>query len=626
MACENYDPCFPDQPVVDLYLPVWARQPAFKSKPAFIWAEDSNDQSFTWSSITYSQLNSSVQAIASHLLQTLHKRDTVLILCNPSLQLVKILFACQRAGLIAVPVIPPDTSAKPGPAHYHLLRVLSQTKPIAAIANPSFISGYSMSPNSQLKNLLWISADDLEVNNNGYCQCCSEYTGCGEEDVYLVQYTSGATGIPKPVLVTAGAAAHNVRAARRAYDLQPSSVIVSWLPQYHDCGLMFLLLTVITGATSVLTSPSVFLNRPRIWLELITEFRATCSPVPSFSLPLVAKRGNINHGKLNLDLSSLRNLILINEPIYRSPIEEFINEFSNVGLKQSSISPSYGLAENCTFVSTSWSSHADTSSSKLHFPNMPSYKKLLPSARLGALMSSSNEAADIEIIVVDEDTREPVEDGVEGEVWVSSASNASGYLGHPWMSGEVFHARLAGRISRCFVRTGDRGIINGEERYLYIMGRVTDVIRVISHIGHGQQRWIHPHYLETSAYSSNPKWLRGGCIAAFEVEAQIWKSSVVVVVAELVQRKAGNGDDLKSICRGIREGIWKEEEVRVGLVALVSSGSVAKTTSGKLRRWLVKDDLLRGRLKVVCMEEYMEELREEAGVGAGQKSSLLSFL
>ena len=180
------------------------------------------------------------------------------------------------------------------------------------------------------------------------------YNGCKPDAHYLIQYTSGATRIPKPVLVTAGSAAHNVRTARKAYDLHPNSVIVSWLPQYHDCGLMFLLLTIVSGATCVLTSPGAFVNRPRLWLELITEFKATCTPVPSFTLPLVVKRGGVEKGSSSINLWSLRNLIIINEPIYKASVEEFLHVFKPFGLNPSSISPSYGLAENCTFVSTAW--------------------------------------------------------------------------------------------------------------------------------------------------------------------------------------------------------------------------------------------------------------------------------
>lgn len=262
-------------------------------------------------------------------------------------------------------------------------------------------------------------------NQPNFHHSSSSYHGCKPEDPYLIQYTSGATGIPKPVVITAGAAAHNVRAARKAYDLNPNSVIVSWLPQYHDCGLMFLLLTVISGATCVLTSPITFLTRPITWLHLITAFKATCTPVPSFALPLVLKRGAKENGRVRtdpvvtgLDLGSLRNLILINEPIYRSAVEEFVDVFEAVGLDPGCVSPSYGLAENCTFVSTAWSGGGG--GRKLGFPAMPSHRKLVPCGRLG------EGCEEIEVVVVNGENGEVVEDGVEGEIWVSSPSNASG--------------------------------------------------------------------------------------------------------------------------------------------------------------------------------------------------------
>lgn len=598
---ENYDPCFPDQPVVDLYLPIWAKQPCFKSKPAFIWAEDGAARSL----ITYSQLDSSACLTASKLLVPLQRGDTVLILCSPGLLLVKTLFACQRAGLVSVPISPPDD----GPSSqsttqrslHHLIRVILQTKPKAAVAHRSQIMGIRRSLSSSSNNTLlcrllqelrWLPVDDFEcgVDDNSTGDYFN-YHGCKPDEVYLIQYTSGATGIPKPVLVTAGAAAHNVRAARKAYDLQPNSVIVSWLPQYHDCGLMFLLLNIVSGATCVLTSPAKFVKRPRCWLELISEFDATCTPVPSFALPLAVRRGGVEMGG-PLKLGSLRNLVLINEPIYRAPVEEFINEFSRVGLCQSSISPSYGLAENCTFVSTAWRNTGEGNSGS--FPNIPSYKQLLPSARLASWCSKEDYYGEeeMEIIVVNKNTDEPVKDGVEGEIWVSSPSNASGYLGYPSLTHEVFYSRLKGKVSRNFVRTGDRGIVVGEERYLFVMGRVTDVIRT-----DGLE--LHPHNLETAAYSSCSKHLRAGCIAAFEF------SMVIAVVAEL--RRLGGGTDLyRSVCEGIREAVLKHENVGIGLVVLVRSGSIPKTTSGKLQRWAAKEMLTSGEMQVVSKTWFMD--------------------
>ncbi|CAK9178516.1 unnamed protein product [Ilex paraguariensis] len=591
MNYENYDPCFPDQPVVDLYLPVWASLPSFRSKPAFIWTENGSAGLSGGSSLTYEELNKSVTSISGQLLLChLQRGDAVVVLCSPGLEFVEIIFGCQRAGLLAVPISPPDPSFSKD-NHHHLVRVLSQTKPRAAIASSSYIKDVrrhvsSNSSNKQLRELLqklqWISTEDIRGKNVELQQRLSPYNGCKSDDVYLIQYTSGATGIPKPVLVKAGSAAHNVRIARKAYDLHPNSVIVSWLPQYHDCGLMFLLLTIVSGATSVLTSPGAFIKRPRLWLELITEFKATCTPVPSFTLPLVVKRGGIDKGTLPITLWSMKNLIIINEPIYKASVEEFVQVFGPYGLNPLSISPSYGLAENCTFVSTAWKNGSNAS--------FPSFNKLLPSARLG-YSSRDEEEEEIDIIVVNEETHEPVEDGVEGEIWVSSPSNASGYLGHPSLTREVFQGRLSTNLSRCFMRTGDRGIIKGEERYLFVTGRSSDMIK----LQNGQE--IHPHYIETTAYNSSPKLLRAGCLAAFKV------SRTVAIVAEM-QRSEGDIRVLSKICEGVRETVIKEEGIEVGLVVLVNGGNVPKTTSGKIQRWAAKDKLLRGEMNVVLKIQF----------------------
>lgn len=140
MLFENFDPLFPDQPVVDLYLPVWARLPAFRSKPAFIWSEDGTTDGLNECSfLTYRQLHDSVQFISDSLLRQLRRLDTVVILCSPGLDLVQVIYGCQRAGLVSVPVSPPDPCFA-NENYHHLARALSQTKPRAAIAHPAYIA------------------------------------------------------------------------------------------------------------------------------------------------------------------------------------------------------------------------------------------------------------------------------------------------------------------------------------------------------------------------------------------------------------------------------------------------------------------------------------------------------
>ncbi|XP_074365161.1 uncharacterized protein LOC141706246 [Apium graveolens] len=582
MIYENYDPYFPDQPVVDQYLPIWANLPAFRAKPAFIWAESGSSDVTKSSILTYEQLNNSVQSISSQLLLPPFQRgDTVVILCSPGLELVEVIFGCQRSGLLAVPIFPPKLSFTENDCH-HLVRVLTQTKPKAAIAHSdyithvrTYISSKSSTDNQLcklLQNIHWISTNELKDKKMSTGLSLSTYNGCKQDEVYLIQYTSGATGVPKPVLVTSGAAAHNVRVARKAYELHPNSVITSWLPQYHDCGLTFLLLTIVSGATTVLTSPSAFISRPRLWLELITEFKATCTPVPSFTLPLVVKRGGIDKGNIPINLQSMENLIIINEPIYKGLVDEFVQEFRSFGLNPFSISPSYGLAENCTFVSTAWRSGSNVN-------QFPIYKHLLPSARLDA--SSRGEKEDIEIVIVNGETCEPVVDGVEGEIWISSASNCSGYLGQPSQTRKIFQGRLKNKASQCFVRTGDRGVVKGEERFLFVTGRSSDVIE-----------------------------LEESCLAAFKVAER-----TIAVVAEM-QRSEEKIGVLRTLGKNIRKAVKKEENVEVGMVVIVKSGNVPKTTSGKIQRWLAKDKLLGGKMNVVLQMTFKDN--ESEGNTRGQ--------
>ncbi|GLU04450.1 hypothetical protein SLE2022_215960 [Rubroshorea leprosula] len=153
MDYENYDPSFPDQPVVDQYLPIWAKLRAFSSKPAFIWVKGDSTKGSA-STLTYEQLNNSVQSISSKLLVPLQRGDTVVILCSPGLELVEIIFGCQRAGLLSVLVFSPDPSFVNENLH-HLVRVLSQTKPKAAIANHGYISSVRHYISSSSKNRSW---------------------------------------------------------------------------------------------------------------------------------------------------------------------------------------------------------------------------------------------------------------------------------------------------------------------------------------------------------------------------------------------------------------------------------------------------------------------------------------
>jgi acyl-CoA synthetase (AMP-forming)/AMP-acid ligase II len=175
----------------------------------------------------------------------------------------------------------------------------------------------------------------------------------------------------------------------------------------------------------------------------------------------------------------------------------------------------------------------------------------------------------------------------------------------PSATREVFCARVPGRTGACFVRTGDRGVVRGAERYLYVLGRSADVMALDDDCGGGRRR-VHAHYVETAAFGSAPDRLRGGCVAAFATSSMPWppsRAGVVAVVAELQKGSAGGGDH-RGLCDGIRAAVWREEGVSVGLVVLVDGGVVPKTTSGKLRRGAAREMLAVGKLPVVFEARY----------------------
>ncbi|MCO5571954.1 hypothetical protein L7F22_025705 [Adiantum nelumboides] len=409
------------------------------------------------------------------------------------------------------------------------------------------------------------------------------YMGCMDHDVYLVQYTSGATGLPKPTLITAGAAAHNARMARKAYDLSPSSVLVSWLPQYHDCGLMFVHLSIIAGATSILTSPFTFAHNPLTWLGMLSTFRATCTPVPTFALPLVSRKLEhaLSKGPLTfpLDLSSLRNLIIVNEPIRKDIVESFLGRFSKYGLKQASIAPSYGLAENCTFVSTSWRTTQEDF--------YPTHNGLLPSARLSNIFSD-----EVDIRVVHTDRLHDVDEGIEGKVWVA---NANGYLGLPKLTSRVFKEALhandrvpdRNNVPNCFVRTGDTGVRKGD--YIYITGREQDMLTSCN------RKRLHPHGIEQLVYKCASNALRPGGTVAFSLECRY----TLVVLAEMHDEVMCTHfkEVVFKICKVLQE--YDDTNGHSLFVGLLKPRSLPKTTTGKLQRWKAKKLFIQNQLHII---------------------------
>ncbi|KAG6552996.1 hypothetical protein Mapa_005333 [Marchantia paleacea] len=588
---ENYDPLFPDQPTVDQYLQVWARQGAFAHKVAFRWVDMAANETH---SLSFAQLNDSATVIASELLQRfeLSHGDRIIAVFPPTgLQFIELLFGSQRAGLVLVPVSPPDLSSASSSRedHHNLIQRMNSVAPKLIIAPHDYCPTFNMFLRKyrarygfgNMLNLPMACTSLSHRIGRGFgCQAHAHQevlqtvnsNGCGQrgcrpEDIYLLQYSSGTTGTPKATMITAGAAAHNVRAVRKAYALQPSSVVVSWLPMYHDCGLMLVLSSVVSGCSMVVTSPFFFVQRPVLWLDALSKFEATVTAVPAFILPLTCSKFESPSSSSKLDLSRLQTLMLMNEPILASLVADFVKTFKPYGLKACAIAPSYGLAELCTFASTAWDPSAES---------LPISGGIVACGRVA-------EKAEFDIRIVDPETCVESRDGEEGEIWIASASKAAGYLNDRERSERDLRATMSmSDSSSTFLRTGDLGRVSQE--FLFVTGRVADVIVV------NGRSW-HPQEIEKTVFESSADLLRPGCAVAFSVARRAPSATegsrrpFVVILAELKDASRDDYRQRATLVDTIRLNLCLNHKgFEASVIGLLPPRTVPKTTSGKLRR------------------------------------------
>ncbi len=400
----------------------------------------------------------------------------------------------------------------------------------------------------------------------------------GPHDTALIQYTSGSTGDPKGVELTHANVMANIRAAAKGCALAGDDVIVSWLPLYHDMGLIGgWLMPFYFGVPCVLMSPLAFLSRPVRWLAALSEYRATCSVAPNFAFDLCVKR--IEPAAVaDLDLHRVRAILNGSEPILPATLDRFVDRFSPVGLRREVLFCAYGLAENMVAVAFPPVGRA---------PRIDRIDRKIFEAEARATPASADDDAlefvgvgtavdGHEIQVVDADGA-PVESRRQGVVQFRGPSAFKGYFRRPEATAEV--KRPGG-----WVDTGDLGYIADGE--LFIAGRLKDLI-----IKGGRN--YYPHEIEEAAASVDG--IRQGCVAAFAVRDDAAGTEQIVVVAETREREALAQEMLVG---RVIEAVTTRVGVPPDRVVLVPPGAVPKTSSGKIQRRESKRLLQEGTLHV----------------------------
>jgi acyl-CoA synthetase (AMP-forming)/AMP-acid ligase II/alkylation response protein AidB-like acyl-CoA dehydrogenase/acyl carrier protein len=547
--------------------------------------------------ITYGGLDQRARALAATLAQRAPAGSRALLLYPAGLEFITVYFACLFAGLIAVPATIP-----------HKTRASRRLKALLDDADPALIL-----TRSDCEPAIKASLSLVEAENRA-CLSTDTLALSGDVDALpqasagttaFLQYTSGSTSLPKGVEITHLNIASNVDSIRQGFGFTPDSVMVSWLPLFHDMGLIgSVVAPMYVGFHCVLMAPAAFLKNPMLWLDAITKYRATCAGAPNFGWDYCAKRIS-DEQKERLDLSSLSVAYNGSEPIRAATLRSFSAAFANCGMRTESMFPCYGMAETTLFVSGGPIDSAPlirtVSKSLLEGNQIRDARPGDADAR--EIVSSGRIAAATEVLIVDPETCLPVSGQRVGEVWVCGPSVARGYWNRPVETEQTFGARIANSGHGPFLRTGDLAFMRDGE--LFITGRLKDLIII-------NGRNVYPQDVE-EVIERAIDFIEPNMCAAFSVEIDGQERLAIVAEANrgLVRATQQAGKDhqllakddylakIEAMATNICQVIGQQFDVSVSSIVFVKPGAFPRTTSGKVQRTRCREMALQGLLEVV---------------------------
>uniref|UniRef100_K4ASN0 Carrier domain-containing protein n=2 Tax=Solanum lycopersicum TaxID=4081 RepID=K4ASN0_SOLLC len=596
---ESHQVEFPELYSLDGYLKYWSNHNITCKKTLYKWISEEGQ---VVNERTYEELNANASCIAQKLLSSrkpvMKQGDRVLLVYVPGLDFIDAFFGCFRAGVLPVPVLPSDPMQRGGQALLKIENIAKSCNAVAILSTAGYhaavragsvknlisLNRKNGTSSGRWPNLLWIHTDSWVKNAKEMHSNSNDKFEPQPDNVCFLQFTSGSTGDAKGVMITHGGLIHNVKLMRKVYKSTSNTVLISWLPQYHDMGLIGGLFTaLVSGGSAVLFSPMTFIRNPLMWLETMSKYKATHSAGPNFAFELVVRRLEANKEKQwKYDLSSLKFLMVAAEPVRQKTLKNFIELTRPFGLSQRVMAPGYGLAENCVFVSCGYGEGK---------PILVDWQ-----GRVGCGYANQNEA-DVDIKIVDpESGEEHDESGREGEIWISSPSAGIGYWGREELTEKTFKNKLGSHSEKVYTRTGDLGrIIDGN---LFITGRIKDLIIVAG-------RNIYPSDIEKTVESSS-EILRPGCCAVIGVpEETLYSKGVpvpdhsdqvgLVVIAEVRDGKPVS----KDVAEEIKARVAEEHGVTLASVKLIKPKTISKTTSGKIKRFECLKQFIDGTLDVV---------------------------
>ena len=590
--------------------------------------------------MTYGELDRKARAIAAALQQSRVPQTTdnsfpprVLLLYPPGLDFIAAFFGCLYAGVVAVLAYPPDPS-RLSRTLPRLQAIVKDAKTKIALTTQSLfaMADFIFEEATDLKALKWMTTDNVDL---GISDVWTN-PAIARDSLAFIQYTSGSTGHPKGVMISHGNCLHNLLLIHLASKTCSESRLVSWLPQYHDMGLVTGILSPLyIGFPATLMSPIDFLRRPLLWLKAISRMRTTHSGGPNFAYEHCIRKVT-QEQKESLDLSSWEVAYNGAEPVRHETLERFSEAFESRGFRREAFLPCYGLAE--TTVGVCWSNKTTQPiTCSVQSSELEQNRVVLTSAdgnRELTLVGCGKIPQDQQILIVNPDTLTRCAADQVGEIWVSGPSVAQGYWNRLEETKETFQAHLNGKdelsvdssqssvnASGTFLRTGDLGFLQDGE--LFVTGRLKDVI-IISGVNH------YPQDIEKTVEQSHPS-MRPGCGAAFSIEVDRVEKLVIVQEVERryhERRQQNKGPtaaaerrhlsdrrhvpvqagfdpidpvplDIQTVIGNIRQAVVERHDLEVYEILLLKPGTIPKTSSGKIQRHACKAGYLSRSLEVI---------------------------
>jgi fatty acid CoA ligase FadD21 len=555
---------------------------------AFTFTDYEKDWAGVPESVTWSQLSRRTLDVAREIRRHGSVGDRAVILAPQSLDYILAFLGSMQAGLIAVPLPLPHR----GSGHDRVGAVFADTSPSVVLTTSAVAADVGDYVDQSRLDVVpkIVEIDSLDLSIEGGPDGGQGVETAAVASIAYLQYSSGSTRTPTGVMLSHRNLQVNFEQLMRSFfahsgvKLPPDTTIVSWLPFYHDMGLVLgVCAPILSGIRAELTSPVAFLERPARWVRSLAENSHTWSSAPNFAFDLAARKTS-DSDLAGLDLGGVLGIISGAERVEPATLRRFVDRFAHFNFRDHMMRPSYGLAEATVFVATgTWSESSPAA--RFDFEELSAGRVRRCAAGTGTALVNYDVPQSPMLRIVDGDTHRECPQDVVGEIWVHGDNVAAGYWSRPPEQQQCFGATLVdpspGTPDRPWLRTGDLGFISGGE--LFIVGRIKDLLII-------RGRNHYPEDIEATVQE-----ITRGRVAAISIPLD--STEKLVTVIELKKRADSTGEAmhwLTGVKSDVTSAISNAHGVNVEDLVLVPPGSIPTTTSGKIRR-------------AACVERYRQD-------------------